>query len=269
MPKARHSATLVPISLAIALALFQSASAANLRQVGDNLSISGANQQVLPGATVDIVSTDGTVKVQGTTSADGNLCVIGQDNVTATQGRPECLYLPDGEYRLFVGDEQPVRFAVNEGVINVVSDPTATTEPASRGRTALIAGAGIALVAGLAGGGGGGSSDDEEPDGSVAVSVSPNMLSGSFEFGVTPCPSVVGDLTVTNTGEVEARITTVPIAGLSTTGQGQLLEPGDSGTVTVLFDCLVISAIAGSIQVGLINDGQTDSKSIEVVVNFL
>ena len=43
---------------------------------------------------------------------------------------------------------------------------------------------------------------------------------------------------------------------------------GDSATVTVLYNCLVVAAIAGTIEVGLTDDGQSDSDTIEILVDF-
>jgi len=65
------------------------------------------------------------------------------------------------------------------------------------------------------------------------------------------------------------RVSANTINGISVTGQGQLLSPGQSATVTVLFNCLSISAIAGNIEILLISDAASASTSIEVVVDFL
>ena len=264
----------VGIALLLCLSTLNPAYAAIVQRSGDNMVVLDNSRQPISGVNVDIVSTDGSFKTQGFTNAEGSLCVLGKDNTAIAQGRPGCLYLPDGEYQLFVTDQAPVRFSVREGVLNIAAAataPAAAAKSSSGAKTAWIAGGALVGVAALAGGGGGGGSNDEEPvepADDVAVSVAPQSLEGEFEFGVSPCPTVIGELDVTNTGDIDARITVVPLEGISTTGQGQLVAVGDTATVTVLFNCLVISAIAGTIEVGLTADGQADSDTIEIVVDF-
>ncbi len=269
MTTVRQAGLALPISLLLAFGAAP-ASAAVIERDGDRVSVLTDDRQPLAGVAVDIVSTDGTVKTQGRTDPDGSFCLLGQDNSAVAQGRTECVYLPNGEYQLFVTDQLPVRFAVRDGVVQIA----AAKGKSSGARTGLIIGAGVVLAAGLAGGGGGGGGGDDdeppaEPDGNVAVFIEPQVLTSEFEFGVSPCPSTIGELSVTNTGDVAARITVTPIEGISTTGQGQLVQPGDSATVTVLYNCLVIAAIAGVIQVGLVDNGQSATNDIDIVVDFL
>lgn len=238
--------------------------AAIIVKATDGLFVRTDQNQPLVAEPIDLVSTDGRFTTEGVTNRNGGICILGSDNPAVEQGREGCKYLADGDYRLFVGNEEPVRFSVRNGDIEIPAEPRRT-------RTGLLAGAAVVVAAGLAGGGGGGgsSSDDEpEPVENISLSVSPRFLEGSFQFGVSPCPTTIGDINVTNTGDIDGRITVSPINGISITGQGQLLSPGQTGTVTVLFNCLSISAIAGNIGISLTADDAVATTNVEVVVDF-
>ncbi|MCZ7599728.1 MAG: hypothetical protein M5U09_20975 [Gammaproteobacteria bacterium] len=271
MPNARRLVVALSVSLVIALGAAPAAAAVSM-EVSDGIaSMLDGEGRPFAGARVDVISADGTFARRATTDPSGGICLIAE-GAAAPPGRADCIVLPEGEYRVFVGEEQPIRISVAAGAVRPSgqeAEPAAEEKP--RSRTALWAGAAVLAVAGLAGGGGGGGSSDDEPNEPVdvvSVSVTPQMLTGSFELGTSPCPTTIGDLSVENTGDIAARVTVVPIEGISTTGQGQSVEPGDSATVTVLYNCLVVAAIAGTIEVGLTADGQSDSDTIEILVDF-
>ncbi|GJL80468.1 MAG: hypothetical protein DHS20C01_01020 [marine bacterium B5-7] len=265
---------ILPALILIGGTLPISATATSVQQSGTDLVFRGDSGGPLPAATINIVSTDGTIKADAIADPNGLVCVIPENVASTTPRRPDCIYLPDGDYRLFVNNDAPVRFSVAQGALSLPDVTEKVGEEPSSDRGKLYAGAAVVIGLGVAaggggGGGGGGNNQPPDPESIVSVDVSPTMLEGSFEFGVSPCPTSIGTINVVNIGDTEARVSATAPDGISVSGVGQLIAPGATGTLEVLYNCLVIAAIAGNIQVTLSADGQTDTDTVEIVVDFI
>ncbi len=259
---------------ACALWLTGSAAAVDIGPADNGLQVIGADGLPMAAAEVSIIRADGSITRTGTTSSTGYLCVLGE-SASATSTNPGCIALPDGRYRLFAGTEPPVDLTLAGGRVafeaGAVAPVAAPAEGLGTGAKVGIAVGGIALVAAAGGGGGGGGGGDNPPDDAeVSVNVSPLRIEAVFQREVSPCPSPLGDLTVTNTGNRPAVVSVGALTGITLTGAGQTLAAGNSTGVAVSFNCVVDETIDGAVEVGITADsGLADSEVVRIRVEVV
>ncbi len=257
---------------ACALCFAGIAAAIDIGPADNGLQVIGADGLPVAGQDISIIRADGAVTRTGLTSSTGYVCVLGEGSAAAVTG-PDCITLPDGRYRLFVGTEPPVDLNIAGGGVVFDNTPAAvatTGDGLGTGAKIGIAVGGVALVAAAAGGGGGGGGGSTPDTGEVSVSVSPLQIESVFERDTSPCPSPLGALTVTNTGDQPAVITVGALTGISLTGAGQVLAAGNSTAVEVAFNCVVDSSINGIVEVGITADsGLADAEVVRIRVDVV
>lgn len=100
------------------------------------------------------------------------------------------------------------------------------------------------------------------------VSATPSSVGFQHTVGVTPCPQVVGTITVRNPSNVPIsyQVTAPGVSGLTFVNGTGTLQPGASIPVTVIFDCSRATSFTGQVQVTAapLAGGASQTESVSV-----
>jgi hypothetical protein len=105
------------------------------------------------------------------------------------------------------------------------------------------------------------------PPSNVSIDVSPTVITNTHNIGGDPCPQAFGDFTVTNTGTVPVSVVVSPPVGVTVAQQTSPLQPGQSRTYPVLFNCQVAQSFSGVIHIIANGANSTGRATAQVTVN--